>query len=48
VIDIEGRLLELYRDPALHEKPALLADRGGAFYSEAAAQLMASLHDGRW
>jgi 6-phospho-beta-glucosidase len=47
VMDIEGRLLELYRDPALHEKPALLSDRGGAFYSEAAAQLMASLHDGR-
>jgi 6-phospho-beta-glucosidase len=47
VMDIEGRLLELYRDPSLHEKPALLADRGGAFYSEAAAQLMASLHDGR-
>jgi 6-phospho-beta-glucosidase len=47
VMDIEGRLLELYRDPTLHEKPALLADRGGAFYSEAAAQLMASLHDGR-
>jgi 6-phospho-beta-glucosidase len=47
VIDIEARLLELYRDPALAEKPALLADRGGAFYSEAAAQLIASLHDGR-
>jgi 6-phospho-beta-glucosidase len=47
VMDIEGRLLELYRDPSLHEKPALLGDRGGAFYSEAAAQLMASLHDGR-
>ena len=41
------RLLELYRDPALDEKPALLDDRGGAFYSEAAAQLIASLHDGR-
>jgi len=47
VIDIEDRLLELYRDPTLHEKPALLGERGGAFYSEAAAQLMASLHDGR-
>lgn len=47
VIDIESRLLDLYRDPALAEKPALLADRGGAFYSEAAAQLLASLHDGR-
>ena len=41
-----ARLLELYRDPTLDEKPALLADRGGAFYSEAAAQLIASLHDG--
>jgi 6-phospho-beta-glucosidase len=47
VIDIEGRLLDMYRDPALDRKPALLADRGGAFYSEAAAQLLASLHDGR-
>lgn len=47
VIDIERRLLDLYRDPSLAEKPALLADRGGAFYSEAAAELLASLHDGR-
>jgi 6-phospho-beta-glucosidase len=46
VIDIEARLLDLYRDETLAEKPALLADRGGAFYSEAAAQLIASLHDG--
>ncbi len=47
VIDIENQLLDMYRDPALDSKPALLEDRGGAFYSEAAAQLMASLHDGR-
>ena len=47
VIDIEARLLELYRDQGLAEKPALLADRGGAFYSEAAAQLIASLYDGK-
>jgi 6-phospho-beta-glucosidase len=46
VMDIEARLLEMYRDQSLAEKPALLADRGGAFYSEAAAQLIASLHDG--
>ena len=46
VIEIELRLLEMYRDPALAEKPALLADRGGAFYSEAAAALIASLQDG--
>ena len=46
VMDIEARLLEMYRDPTLTDKPALLASRGGAFYSEAAAQLIASLHDG--
>ncbi|HSL32503.1 MAG TPA: 6-phospho-beta-glucosidase [Candidatus Limnocylindrales bacterium] len=46
VRDIEERLLEMYRDPNLAEKPELLGRRGGAFYSEAAAQLMASLHDG--
>ena len=46
VIDIEARLLDLYRDQGLAEKPALLGDRGGAYYSEAAAQLIASLHDG--
>jgi 6-phospho-beta-glucosidase len=46
VMDIEARLLEMYRDPTLTEKPELLDHRGGAFYSEAAAQLIASLHDG--
>ena len=34
------------RDPSLDEKPKLLEERGGAFYSEAAAQLVASLHAG--
>lgn len=46
VIDIERELLELYKDPGLAEKPAMLASRGGAYYSEAAAQLIASLHHG--
>jgi 6-phospho-beta-glucosidase len=46
VIDIEHELLEMYEDQGLAEKPALLANRGGAYYSEAAAQLIASLHDG--
>ncbi len=46
VMEIERGLLDLYRDPALDVKPALLEKRGGAFYSEAAAQLMASLHAG--
>ena len=45
-MEIERKLLELYQDQSLAEKPALLGERGGAFYSEAAAQLIASLHDG--
>jgi 6-phospho-beta-glucosidase len=43
VAEIERQLLELYRDPALTTKPALLEQRGGAFYSEAAVGLVASL-----
>jgi 6-phospho-beta-glucosidase len=43
VAEIERGLLELYRDPALNEKPALLEKRGGAFYSEAAAGLVRAL-----
>jgi 6-phospho-beta-glucosidase len=43
VMQIEADLLEMYRDPALDVKPALLEKRGGAFYSEAAAMLLESL-----
>jgi 6-phospho-beta-glucosidase len=43
VAEIERGLLELYRDPSLNEKPALLDQRGGAFYSEAAVGLVRSL-----
>jgi 6-phospho-beta-glucosidase len=43
VAEIERELLEMYRDPALNEKPALLEQRGGAFYSEAAVGLVAAL-----
>jgi 6-phospho-beta-glucosidase len=46
VIDLERQLLAMYADPALDTKPELLNHRGGAYYSEAAAQLLASLHDG--
>lgn len=46
VMAIEQKLLEMYRDPDLAEKPKLLEKRGGAYYSEAAAQLIASLHAG--
>ena len=43
VARIERELLELYADPALDHKPDLLTHRGGAFYSEAAVDLLASL-----
>ncbi|MER8067049.1 6-phospho-beta-glucosidase [Streptomyces sp. NPDC094034] len=43
VAEMEKRLLEMYGDPALDEKPELLSKRGGAFYSEAAVDLAASL-----
>lgn len=46
VMAIEHDLLERYRDPNLAEKPKQLEERGGAFYSEAAVQLIASLHAG--
>jgi 6-phospho-beta-glucosidase len=46
VMEIERGLLELYRDPSLSEKPTLLEHRGGAFYSEAATGLAASLAAG--
>jgi 6-phospho-beta-glucosidase len=44
VAEIERELLALYEDPALDTKPDLLSERGGAFYSEAAVGLLASLH----
>jgi 6-phospho-beta-glucosidase len=46
VADIERELLELYRDPELDHKPPLLERRGGAYYSEAATGLVASLASG--
>jgi 6-phospho-beta-glucosidase len=46
VLEIERTLLDLYADPALDHKPALLELRGGAYYSEAAAALVTSLLTG--
>ena len=43
VAAIERELLDMYADPAVDEKPALLERRGGAYYSEAAVQLLAAL-----
>ncbi|OKK07812.1 6-phospho-beta-glucosidase [Streptomyces sp. CB03234] len=46
VAAMERELLAMYGDPALDEKPELLAKRGGAFYSEAAVDLAAALLGG--
>jgi 6-phospho-beta-glucosidase len=46
VAEIERRLLELYRDPGVDEKPRLLEQRGGAYYSEAALGLVSALTTG--
>lgn len=45
VAAIEDELLKLYADPGLDVKPEALTRRGGAFYSEAAVALLASLLD---
>ncbi len=46
VQQVEQELFQLYRDPELKEKPKQLEQRGGAYYSEAAVNLMRSLHNG--
>jgi 6-phospho-beta-glucosidase len=43
VAAIENTLLDLYADPSVDTKPELLEKRGGAFYSEAAVDLIARL-----
>lgn len=42
---VEDELFELYRDPELCEKPKLLERRGGAFYSNAACDLICSMYN---
>jgi 6-phospho-beta-glucosidase len=46
VMDVERRLIERYSDPHLCEKPPELMERGGAYYSTAAAALLESLWNG--
>jgi len=43
VMEIERRLLERYADDTLRTKPPELMERGGAYYSESAAALMADV-----
>lgn len=47
VMEVEKSLLELYADPHVDTKPAALEKRGGAYYSEAAVDLIASLMSNR-
>ncbi len=47
VLALEKELLELYADPTQNQKPAALEMRGGAFYSDAAVELIASLRADR-
>ncbi|MFD1177460.1 6-phospho-beta-glucosidase [Paenibacillus puldeungensis] len=42
---LESELFEIYQDPELKEKPKQLEQRGGAYYSEAAVNLMNSLYN---
>jgi len=47
VQQVENALLKIYADVSMNTKPEILAQRGGAFYSEAAVDLLASLTAGR-
>ncbi|MUT65604.1 6-phospho-beta-glucosidase [Paenibacillus sp. NEAU-GSW1] len=44
---VEAELFELYKDVNLNKKPKQLEKRGGAYYSEAAVNLMHSLYTDR-
>jgi 6-phospho-beta-glucosidase len=47
VKEVERELLGLYADPSVDTKPEALERRGGAFYSESAVELMASMQGGQ-
>jgi 6-phospho-beta-glucosidase len=47
VMEVEHTLLKLYADPSVNTKPEELKKRGGAFYSEAAVDLINSLTQNR-
>ena len=42
---LEDELFELYKDPNLAIKPPQLAQRGGAYYSDAAVRLISSIYN---
>jgi 6-phospho-beta-glucosidase len=43
VMKIDRELMELYKNPELNEKPKILEQRGGAWYSDAAVALMSAM-----
>lgn len=43
VQEIEDQLMEMYQNPELTEKPKLLEQRGGAYYSKAAVDLISAI-----
>lgn len=45
VARLEEQLLARYRDPKLDIKPPELAQRGGAYYSDAACELISAIHN---
>lgn len=42
---VEDELFNLYKDETLTEKPKMLEERGGAFYSDAACNLISSIYN---
>lgn len=47
VKQLEAELFELYKDPNLNVKPPQLEKRGGAYYSDAACNLMSSIYNNK-
>lgn len=45
VEEVERELFELYKDPELDEKPELLSQRGGSYYSDSACNLINSIYN---
>ncbi|MGL4826917.1 MAG: 6-phospho-beta-glucosidase [Vibrionaceae bacterium] len=44
---VEKKLFELYKDPALCEKPKELELRGGAYYSDAACEVVSAIYNNK-
>lgn len=45
VKELEKQLFEIYQNPELAEKPKALEGRGGQYYSDAACELMSTIHN---